>query len=469
MMTHAAAFALVAVLVHMRGHRAGVGMWNTRPEHRRSPNGDGSRADAERRPASAGCGVEHGRRHELQRRPAHGEPGARGPSASRRTHAPRVVHGRHLSAPYLIAGVDQNTLLWGYRNQAGELAGFDIDMVDQVAAAIFGATWSHHIHYVIVPNADRASAVYNGDVDIVAETMTITCGRQGFGSGAIATRWTSRRSTTTPGRRSWLRAGRPSGQRRISPARRVCAASGSTSLNNLAALPTPPKLMAVTNQTDCLVMLQQGQVDAISTDDTILQGLAAQDPNVRILPGVRLSDEPYGMAISKSHPEFTRFVNGVLAQERSDGTWASDLDPLAGPDRQDPRPGAPGRPLPRLTPMTTPKVTQVEVDRALAMAQDRLAQLGPALLELDDDRRRRAPRRRRCRRERGVMGEQQRPDVGVVGVLPGSVGGVGGVGRDAQRSENPGPATSRQSGQTCRRPSVTISPDVVSLAHRLPA
>ena len=88
---------------------------------------------------------------------------------------------------YLMAGVDQNTLLWAYRDQAGELAGFDIDMVDQVAAAIFGATWSHHIRYVIVPNADRASAVYNGDVDIVAETMTITCGRQGFGSGAIAT------------------------------------------------------------------------------------------------------------------------------------------------------------------------------------------------------------------------------------------------------------------------------------------
>ena len=41
--------------------------------------------------------------------------------------------------------------------------------------------------------------------------------------------------------------------------------------------------------------------------------------------------------------------------------------------------------------MTTPKVTQVEVDRALAMAQARLAQLGPALLELDEDKRRRAP------------------------------------------------------------------------------
>ena len=99
--------------------------------------------------------------------------------------------------------------------------------------------------------------------------------------------------------------------------------------------------MSVTNQTDCLVMLQQGQVDAISTDDTILQGLAAQDPNVRILPGVRLSDEPYGMAISKSHPDFTRFVNGVLAQERSDGTWARIWTHWLGPTVKTPAPAPP--------------------------------------------------------------------------------------------------------------------------------
>ncbi len=242
---------------------------------------------------------------------------------------------------YLIAGVDQNTLLWAYRNQAGELAGFDIDMVDQVAAAIFGATWSHHIHYVIVPNADRASAVYNGDVDIVAETMTITCGRQGFGSGAIATPVDFSTEYYDAGQAVLVASGSSIRSAADLAGKTVCAASGSTSLNNLAALPTPPKLMAVTNQTDCLVMLQQGQVDAISTDDTILQGLAAQDPNVRILPGVRLSDEPYGMAISKSHPEFTRFVNGVLAQERSDGTWARIWTRWLSPTVKTPAPAPP--------------------------------------------------------------------------------------------------------------------------------
>jgi len=70
--------------------------------------------------------------------------------------------------------------------------------------------------------------------------------------------------------------------------KRVCASAGSTSLQNLVALRVSPRVqpIAVANQSDCLVMLQQGEVDAISTDDTILQGLAAQDPNLKLAGGM---------------------------------------------------------------------------------------------------------------------------------------------------------------------------------------
>jgi polar amino acid transport system substrate-binding protein len=220
------------------------------------------------------------------------------------------------SRGYLIAGVDQNTLLWGYRDATtGQLSGFDIDMIQQVADALFpdGATNAARVHFVVVPNADRVGAVQSGAVDIVAETMTITCARE----------------TSVDFSSEYYDAGQrilvPDGSTVTSSAglggKRVCAPAGSTSLSTLHALAKPPTLVAATNQTDCLVLLQQGQVDAISTDDTILQGLAAQDPNVHLLAGAPLADEPYGMAISKSHPEFTRFVNAVLANERSDGTW----------------------------------------------------------------------------------------------------------------------------------------------------
>ena len=64
-------------------------------------------------------------------------------------------------------------------------------------------------------------------------------------------------------------------------------------------------------RTDCLVALDEGTVDAITADDTILFGFKAQDRNTRILDPA-LTTEPYGMIIAKGHPDFVRFVNAVL-------------------------------------------------------------------------------------------------------------------------------------------------------------
>ncbi len=216
---------------------------------------------------------------------------------------------------YLRVGVDQNTYLWGYRDPAtGQLSGFDIDMVQQVAQAIFGPSDPGDIRYVIVPNVERIQAVQDGEVDIVAETMTINCEREKKVDFSTV----------------YYQAGQqvlvPSDSSITGPqdlgGKRVCATQGSTSLQNLAAtnMPRHMQLWAVPDETDCLVMLQQGQVDAISTDDAILVGLEAQDPNTKIV-GATFSTEPYGMAISKTHTDFTSFVNGVLAQVRADGTW----------------------------------------------------------------------------------------------------------------------------------------------------
>lgn len=221
---------------------------------------------------------------------------------------------------YLNVGVDDNTYLWGYRDPAtGQLTGFDIDMLDQVAEAIFGPSYPQHIHYTIVPNADRVQDVQKGLVDIVAETMTINCAREKDVDFSTV----------------YYEAGQeilvPVNSTITGPqdlaGKRVCAANGSTSLQNLVApdMPEHIQLWGVNNETDCLVMLQQGQVDAISTDDAILLGLAAQDPNVKVL-GPPFSSEPYGMAISKAHPDFTSFVNGVLATVRANGTWAQIYD-----------------------------------------------------------------------------------------------------------------------------------------------
>jgi polar amino acid transport system substrate-binding protein len=281
-----------------------------------------------------------------------------------------TIYDRHgPNGGYVTVGVDQNTLLWGYRNSKGQLAGFDVDMVDQIAGAIFGPSWAQHIQYVIVPNADRIPAVASGRVDILAETMTITCARQHSSPGqhdptACCVDFSTQYYDAA--QRVLVPAGSPIHSVADLAGKRVCAAKGSTSLVNLTKENPAARQIAVVNQTDCLVMMQQGQVDAISTDDTILQGLAAQDPNLELAkllrgtknnatycpndandPYVCLSNEPYGLAISQDHRDFTEFVNAVLEHERTDGnpttpsTWAQIWSANLGPVLHTPPPPPP--------------------------------------------------------------------------------------------------------------------------------
>ena len=69
------------------------------------------------------------------------------------------------------------------------------------------------------------------------------------------------------------------------------------------------------------MLLQQGRVDAISTDDTILAGMAAQDPNVHIV-GAAFSAEPYGLGLPLGEDEWVRYVNAVLEDVRESGRWS---------------------------------------------------------------------------------------------------------------------------------------------------
>jgi polar amino acid transport system substrate-binding protein len=243
---------------------------------------------------------------------------------------------------HLIAGVDQSTNLWAYRNPAtGQLQGFDIDMLAQVNQAIFGAN-PPAIDFKIVANADRSEAVAKGEVDIVAETMTINCERQ---TKSSSDPYPVDFSTVYYNAAEQLLV--PTGSAIAGPTnlghKRVCAAGGADSLGNLVAQTGSRHIVAwnVNDWADCLVMLQQGQVDAIGTDNAILSGLNAQDPNTMIV-GAAFSPEPYGMAISQKHPDFTAFVNGVLAKERADGTWEAlyqaDLAPHTGQAQSPPAP-----------------------------------------------------------------------------------------------------------------------------------
>ena len=230
----------------------------------------------------------------------------------------------------LIAGVDQNTFLFGFRNPTtNALEGFDIDRVREIAEAIFGDR--NKVQFKVVTSAGRIQALQEKRVHIVVRTMTATCQRwQDINFSAIY---------YTAGQRLLVdRASKVTNLNQLGD-QKVCAAKGSTSIKTIAEHKANPVPVQVDNWSDCLILLQQGQVAAMSTDDTILAGMVAQDPNVK-MTGPRFTQEPYGIGIPKENEDMVRFVNGVLEQSVASGAWVSSYDRWLGRTGE-PRPKPP--------------------------------------------------------------------------------------------------------------------------------
>lgn len=218
----------------------------------------------------------------------------------------------------LVVGVSSDSYLLGAfkAGSVTEFEGFDIDVAREVARDLLGSP--DRITFKVITAADRINAVNagvaNNGVDLVARNFTMTCDRwkELSFSGVYfqAAQDTLVRGTATE--RSLKQLG--------SNRRTVCAPKGSTSLNALPRLAPGAVPYGADQHTACLALLQEGRVDAITGDNTVLAGLVAQDPGTKVL-GESLSEEPYGLAAARNHPELARYVNGVLQRIRRDGTW----------------------------------------------------------------------------------------------------------------------------------------------------
>jgi polar amino acid transport system substrate-binding protein len=224
---------------------------------------------------------------------------------------------------YLRAGVNAGALDFGSLNPAsGNIEGFEIDLVRELAHAIFGDSNPKRVHLVALSVSQKEDAVRSGRVDIVVDVATITCARKQKVDFSTVYYDASQRVLV------------PSNSHAADITafyhQRVCATAGSTPLEVIKAKYPQVIRYGTPQAIDCLVLLQEGKIPAISTDDSLLLGFQAQDPNTTKIIGPSLADVPYGMEISKAYPEFVRFVNGVLIELERNGTWRALYDHWLG-------------------------------------------------------------------------------------------------------------------------------------------
>ncbi len=103
-------------------------------------------------------------------------------------------------------------------------------------------------------------------------------------------------------------------------------------MDNLIRLAPDAVPVGADNHTGCLVLLQEGDVDAITGDDTVLAGLAAQDPYAVVLDEPAFTEEPYGIGVAPDQVDLVRFVNAVLEKERRRRFVGGQLPALAAAD-----------------------------------------------------------------------------------------------------------------------------------------
>jgi polar amino acid transport system substrate-binding protein len=211
--------------------------------------------------------------------------------------------------------VAADTDLLGSRNPfSGRIEGVDIDMVKAIAQAILGDENAYELR--VITAAQRIPALQDKTVDVVVRNMTINCDR--WRQIAFSTEY------YRSGQKILVRRGdRARSIADLNDGARVCAPNGTSSMDNL--IKRAPKAVAVgaDSHTGCLVLFQSGGVDAITGDDTVLAGLAAQDPYAVVPEQEAFTAEPYGIAINRDQRDLVRFVNALLEQMRTDGEWTA--------------------------------------------------------------------------------------------------------------------------------------------------
>jgi putative glutamine transport system substrate-binding protein len=234
------------------------------------------------------------------------------------------------------AGVALDSRPFGYVNAQGQPQGYDVDLLRELGRRILGKSASSGtsgVEFYQVIQATRMVAVNSGAVDLVAAVMTITPERERVVDFTIPYYMAHQMLMT--------KVSHPAKHLADLAGQSVAYVNGTTSYpvfqSKIKKAPQAYKLSGYNTYTEAYQAMRRGDTQALVSDNTVLIGFRAEDCDVKILAD-ELSNEPYGVAIKQSTPEwntssFRNALNNALNDMTRDGTldklrhkW---LDPLA--------------------------------------------------------------------------------------------------------------------------------------------
>jgi len=211
----------------------------------------------------------------------------------------------------------------GLRNPDGSMSGFDVDVAKFVAKEL-GYT-EDQIEWKESPSGQRENLIANDQVSYIVATYSITDARKekvDFAGPYLIT-----------GQSLLVRADTTdiTGAESLANNKKLCSVSGSTPAQRIKDKYPGVQLQQYDTYSACVEALKNGAIDAVTTDEVILAGYAAQSPGVFKVVGKPFSEEKYGIGLKKGDTDMRTKINDALAKMEKDGAWKAAFEKNLGP------------------------------------------------------------------------------------------------------------------------------------------
>lgn len=210
----------------------------------------------------------------------------------------------------------------GLKTESGAMEGFGIDVATYIAKEL--GVSDDNIEWVETPSAQRETALQNKEVDLIIATYSITDKRKEVVDFA-GPYFVAHQDLLVRADSDISSADDLSGKL-------LCSVTGSTSAQNVKDIYPDVQLKEYGGYSDCLQALSSGAIDALTTDNIILAGYAAQQPGEFRLVGEPFSDENYGVGIWKGDSKAQEAINAAITKMQDDGSWEAFMKKNFGDD-----------------------------------------------------------------------------------------------------------------------------------------
>lgn len=223
----------------------------------------------------------------------------------------------------IVVGVKYDQPGLGFKDAASDVPeGFDVEIAKLLVASLGIDPESDNVTWEETISDNREPYLESGRVDLVLASYSITDERRQI-VGQTGPYMVTGQQILVPSDSDVESIEDLAGEE-------VCSARGSTSLANVEAAGAVG--VPQDNYSQCAEDVVNGTVPAMSTDGSILLGLAAQyDGDLKVV-GDEFSEERIGVGYSKERPEMCEWINGVLEESFENGDWEQAFESTLGGD-----------------------------------------------------------------------------------------------------------------------------------------